>query len=197
MIKRVFARLLPKGLTGQIVLVALAGLVLIQLLSIQIYRSDREEALGYVNSRNAMQRIISVVRLLSLSPPSLYHEILKASRSETLLLRLADEPLQPDNRSPRFEKLVRAKLGYPSSLAVEISAELTKAWTSRSDSWSSVNCGSLGGYSEFSSISKPSARARARNSLILRQAFNWAPSSALARALSAKALMGATDMISP
>ena len=69
MIKRVFARLLPKGLTGQIVLVALAGLVLIQLLSIQIYRSDREEALGYVNSRNAMQRIISVVRLLSLSPP--------------------------------------------------------------------------------------------------------------------------------
>ena len=41
MIKRVFARLLPKGLTGQIVLVALAGLVLIQLLSIQIYRSDR------------------------------------------------------------------------------------------------------------------------------------------------------------
>ncbi len=134
MIKRVFARLLPKGLTGQIVLVALAGLVLIQLLSIQIYRSDREEALGYVNSRNAMQRIISVVRLLSLSPPSLYHEILKASRSETLLLRLADEPLQPDNRSPRFEKLVRAKLGYPSSLAVEISAEL-KQDIQRSRAW--------------------------------------------------------------
>ena len=114
----------PKGLTGQIILVALAGLVLIQLLSIQIYRSDREEALGYVNSRNAMQRIISVVRLLSLSPPSLYHEILKASRSETLLLRLADEPLQPDNRSPRFEQQVRSRLGYPPSLMVEISAEL-------------------------------------------------------------------------
>ena len=138
MIKRVFARLLPKGLTGQIVLVALAGLVLIQLLSIQIYRSDREEALGYVNSRNAMQRIISVVRLLSLSPPSLYHEILKASRSETLLLRLADEPLQPDNRSPRFEKLVRAKLGYPSSLAVEISAEL-KQDIQRSRAWQHHN----------------------------------------------------------
>ena len=138
MIKGFFARLLPKGLTGQIVLVALAGLVLIQLLSIQIYRSDREEALGYVNSRNAMQRIISVVRLLSLSPPSLYHEILKASRSETLLLRLADEPLQPDNRSPRFEKLVRAKLGYPSSLSVEISAEL-KQDIQRSRAWQHHN----------------------------------------------------------
>uniref|UniRef100_UPI001FCC5433 hypothetical protein n=1 Tax=Aeromonas dhakensis TaxID=196024 RepID=UPI001FCC5433 len=42
--------------------------------------------------------IVSVVRLLALSPPSLYDEILKASRSETLLLRIADEPLQPDNR---------------------------------------------------------------------------------------------------
>lgn len=134
MIKQLCARVVPKGLTGQIVLVALVGLVLIQLLSIQIYRSDREEALGYVNSRNAMQRIVSVVRLLTLSPPSLYHEILKASRSETLLLRLADEPLQPDNRSPRFEKLVRAKLDYPPQLAVEISAELKQEFQ-RSQAW--------------------------------------------------------------
>ena len=50
---------------GERTRLALAGLVLIQLLSIQIYRSDREEALGYVNSRNAMQRIISVVRAFS------------------------------------------------------------------------------------------------------------------------------------
>ncbi|MGL5287489.1 MAG: ATP-binding protein, partial [Aeromonas sp.] len=55
-------RLMPRSLTGQIILVALCGLVLIQLLSLQIYRSDREEALGFVNSRNAMQRITSVVR---------------------------------------------------------------------------------------------------------------------------------------
>ncbi|AZU45916.1 histidine kinase [Aeromonas hydrophila] len=68
-LKRGWSKLWPKGLTGQIILVALAGLVLIQLLSIQIYRTDREEALGYINSRNAMQRIVSVVRLLALSPP--------------------------------------------------------------------------------------------------------------------------------
>ncbi|EOD54360.1 ATP-binding protein [Aeromonas molluscorum] len=127
-------RLWPKGLTGQIVLVALAGLILIQLLSIQIYRSDREEALGFVNSRNAMQRIVSVVRLLTLSPPELHREILKASRSETLFLRLAHEPLQPDNRSPRFEGLVRSKLGYPPELMVEISAELSKD-APRSRAW--------------------------------------------------------------
>ncbi|MGL4251223.1 MAG: ATP-binding protein [Aeromonas sp.] len=124
----------PKGLTGQIILVALAGLILIQLLSIQIYRSDREEALGFVNSRNAMQRIVSVVRLLSLSPPSLYDEILKASRSETLLLRLADEPMQPDNRSTRFEKQVRSRLDYPKGLTIEISAEL-KEGAQRSKAW--------------------------------------------------------------
>jgi hypothetical protein len=114
MIKRVFARLLPKGLTGQIVLVALAGLVLIQLLSIQIYRSDRRRP-SVTSTAATPCSGSSPWCACSLSPPSLYHEILKASRSETLLLRLADEPLQPDNRSPRFEKLVRAKLGYPSS----------------------------------------------------------------------------------
>ncbi len=138
MLRRGWSKLWPKGLTGQIILVALAGLVLIQLLSIQIYRTDREEALGYVNSRNAMQRIVSVVRLLALSPPSLYDEILKASRSETLLLRIADEPLQPDNRSPRFEQLVRSRLGYPSSLMVEISAEL-KQDAQRSRAWQHHN----------------------------------------------------------
>lgn len=133
-LKRLWARMWPKGLTGQIILVALAGLILIQLLSIQIYRSDREEALGFVNSRNAMQRIISVVRLLSLSPPSLYDEILKASRSETLLLRIEGEPMQPDNRSPRFEQLVRSRLGYPPALTIEISAEL-KEDAQRSKAW--------------------------------------------------------------
>lgn len=132
--KRLGSGLWPKGLTGQIILVALAGLILIQLLSIQIYRTDREEALGFVNSRNAMQRIISVVRLLSLSPPSLYDEILKASRSETLLLRLSNEPLRPDNRSPRFEQLVRSRLNYPAGLDVEISAEL-KQDSQRSKAW--------------------------------------------------------------
>jgi len=123
-LKQLWARLWPRGLTGQIMLVALAGLILIQLLSIQIYRSDREEALGFVSSRNAMQRIVSVVRLLSRSPPALADEILKASRSETLLLRLSDEPLQPDNRNPRFEQLVRTRLEYPPALAITISAEL-------------------------------------------------------------------------
>ena len=111
--------------------------MLIQLLSIQIYRSDREEALGYVNSRNAMQRIISVVRLLSLSP-SPYHEILKASRSETLLLRLADEPLQPDNRSPASRSWCGPSSAIHPSLAVEISAEL-KQDIQRSRAWQHHN----------------------------------------------------------
>ena len=99
MIKRVFARLLPKGLTGQIVLVALAGLVLIQLLSIQIYRSDRRPSVTSTAATPCSGSSPWCACALPL-PPSLYHEILKASRSETLLLRLADEPLQPDNRSP-------------------------------------------------------------------------------------------------
>ncbi|MEW7865955.1 ATP-binding protein [Aeromonas diversa] len=127
-------KLWPSSLAGQIILVALSGLLLIQLLSVQIYRSDREEALGFVNSRNAMQRISSVVRLLTLSPPELYGEILKASRSETLLLRLSPEPLLPDTRSPAFEQLLRSRLDYPAQLRIEISAEL-KEESQRSRAW--------------------------------------------------------------
>lgn len=127
-------RLMPRSLTGQIILVALCGLVLIQLLSLQIYRSDREEALGFVNSRNAMQRITSVVRLISLSPQPLYDEIIRASRSETLLLRLSPEPLVPDTRSPEYEEKLRRILHYPSQLNIEISAELKEA-TQRNKAW--------------------------------------------------------------
>ncbi|MDO2948621.1 ATP-binding protein [Aeromonas simiae] len=127
-------RLWPGSLAGQIILVTLTGLLLIQLLSLQIYRSDREEALGFVSSRNAMQRLSSVVSLLTQSPPYLYDEILKASRSETLLLRLAEEPLQPETRSPQFEQLLRARLNHPQQLRIEISAELKEA-AQRSKAW--------------------------------------------------------------
>ena len=52
---------LPRSLTMQILLVALTGLVLAQILSIQVYRTERNEALGVVNSRFALLRIISAV----------------------------------------------------------------------------------------------------------------------------------------
>ncbi|MDD2841452.1 MAG: two-component sensor histidine kinase, partial [Tolumonas sp.] len=61
-------RWLPQSITAQILLLALAGLILAQVLGLQIYRSERDEALGLVNSRNAMIRLSSVVRLLSSSP---------------------------------------------------------------------------------------------------------------------------------
>ncbi|MGL5949765.1 MAG: ATP-binding protein [Aeromonas sp.] len=114
----------PKGLTGQITLVALAGLILIQLLTLHIYRTDRETTLGFVSSRHAMVRLVSVVRLLERSPPSLYQEILKASRSETLLLQLADMPLVPEERSSLFEALVRKRLKYTNDQIIQVSAEL-------------------------------------------------------------------------
>ncbi|MFL9598971.1 two-component sensor histidine kinase, partial [Aeromonas veronii] len=69
-------------------------------------------------------RLSSVVRLLTLSPPELSGEILKASRSETLLLQISPDPLLPDTRSPAFEQLLRSRLDYPSQLRIEISAEL-------------------------------------------------------------------------
>ena len=113
----------PQSITAQILLLALAGLILAQVLGLQIYRSERDEALGLVNSRNAMIRLSSVVRLLSSSPPELHEEILRASRSETLMMRIQDVPLSPSEHNQQYEDVLRRLLDYPNNLSVQISAE--------------------------------------------------------------------------
>lgn len=111
------------SLTGQIILVALCALVLVQLISLQIYRLEREEALGLVNSRFTLQRLMAVTRLLHQSPPELHREILRASRSETLLLDLSPNAPEAGERHPVFERIVRNRLGHAPGLDIRISAE--------------------------------------------------------------------------
>ena len=67
-------RWLPRSLTAQILLLALTGLVLAQIVSVQIYRTERNEALGLVNSRFALLRLVSAVRLLTDTPPELHRK---------------------------------------------------------------------------------------------------------------------------
>lgn len=116
-------RFLPRSITAQIILLALTSLILAQIFGLQVYQAERDEALGLVNSRNAMIRLSSVVRLLSSSPPQLHEEILKASRSETLMMRIQDVPLSPSERNVDYETVLRRVLDYPDSLAIQISAE--------------------------------------------------------------------------
>ncbi|WP_108652615.1 ATP-binding protein [Dongshaea marina] len=123
MIKRV----LPQSLTGQIIIAALAGLLLMQLVNLVIYHWDRQEAVGYINSRNAVGRVASVVRLLQYSPVTLYGEILKASRSETLQLGFgnkAPEFLGEQNRG--IERRLRKSLGYDEGLQIRVWGEVTR-----------------------------------------------------------------------
>ena len=116
-------RWLPRSLTAQILLLALTGLVLAQIISVQIYRTERNETLGLVNSRFALLRLVSAVRLLTDTPPELHREILRASRSESLMLRLQDEPLMPEERNSGYELRLRQELNYPESLRIYVSAE--------------------------------------------------------------------------
>ena len=111
------------SLTGQVILVALFALLLIQLAGVQIYRMEREATLGLVNSRFTLQRLVAVTSLLNQSPPALHAEILRASRSETLRLQLDDSAPPPDERSSNFERIVRSKLSYPDRLNIYVSAE--------------------------------------------------------------------------
>jgi len=113
----------PRSLTTQVLLLALTGLLLVQLLGIQIYSQERNEALSLVNSRNAMIRLSSVVRLLNGATAPLQEEILRASRSETLMMRLQPVPLLPSERDTQYELLLRRQLDYPPQLTIQISVE--------------------------------------------------------------------------
>ena len=115
-------RWLPRSLTAQILLLALTGLVLAQIISIQIYRTERDETLGLVNSRFALLRIVSATRLLSDTPAELHREILRASRSESLMMRLQSEPLMPQERNSGYELRLRQELNYPTTLQIYVSA---------------------------------------------------------------------------
>ncbi len=116
-------RWFPRSLTAQILLLALTGLVLAQIISIQIYRTERDETLGLVNSRFALLRIVSATRLLSDTPAELHREILRASRSESLMMRLQSEPLMPQERNSAYESRLRQELNYSPSLRIYVSAE--------------------------------------------------------------------------
>lgn len=122
------------SLTGQVILVALFALLLIQLVGIQIYRVERDNTLGQVNTRFTLQRLISVTRLLNQSPPVLHKEILRASRSETLRLSISQPLVKPPERNSRFEHIVRKQLSYPGSQAIYISSEPQQSehfWSAR------------------------------------------------------------------
>ncbi len=119
-----FKRWLPRSLTTQWLLLMLTALIVAQVVSIQIYRSERDETLGLINNRFALSRLLSVVRLLQDTPPELHREILRASRSESLSLRVETAPLTPEQRSTGFEQRVRNELNYPANLAIQISVEM-------------------------------------------------------------------------
>ncbi len=116
-------RWLPASLTAQVLLLMLGSLILAQVISIQIYQTERSETLGLVNSRFAMLRLISVVRLLSDTPPELHREILRASRSESLMLRLQPDPVLPEERNAQYERRLRSELGFPPQRQIYISVE--------------------------------------------------------------------------
>lgn len=119
-------RFLPQSMTAQIILLALMSLMIAQFFGSQLYQAERDNTLGLVNSRNAMIRLSSVVRLLSSSPPQLHDEILRASRSETLMMRIQDAPLEPNVHNEQYEAVLRRVLEYPDNLGIQISAETVR-----------------------------------------------------------------------
>ncbi|AGH82188.1 hypothetical protein PCNPT3_11260 [Psychromonas sp. CNPT3] len=87
------------SLIVQISIVMLLGLSALMLLSMQLYSSDRQQALRSVSSESTLQRISALIEVLNKTPQSLHPEIVQVSQGIGFKLSLDSLPVILINRS--------------------------------------------------------------------------------------------------
>jgi len=108
--KRFFTRLVPKDLTGQLILLLLAALIAAQAVSFQILHDERRLAQRTVFKSQVLERIAAASRLLAYSPVELRPQILQALQTENLRFWIASEPSLKRPQVDQESALVQKKL---------------------------------------------------------------------------------------
>lgn len=125
-------RLYPRGLTGQLMLLLLAALVVAQAVALQVVRDERQFAQRTVFKSQVLERIAAASRLILESPPELRPQILRALQTEDLRFWIAAGPLVTvdprDEESLRIQRRLAGLLtdGY-AELRLRIQTELPDA----------------------------------------------------------------------
>jgi signal transduction histidine kinase len=108
-------RLIPRGLTGQLLAVVLLALLVGQALSLAIFADERRHALRTVNREQVLSRTASLVRLLAETPVGLHERILEATSSSQLRFRLegasAVDPRVPRHAHNRLAQQLTELIG--------------------------------------------------------------------------------------
>jgi signal transduction histidine kinase len=116
-------RLVPRGMTGQLVLLVLAVLVLGQIAAFWIFADERRAAIEGLRWQQSLDRLSTVVRVLRAAPPELHARLAEAAEGPELGLRLtAGPPGPPDPASPAagFVRPLAERLGVaPEQVRIE------------------------------------------------------------------------------
>jgi signal transduction histidine kinase len=108
---RLFRKILPQNLAGQLIAVLLLALVVAQITSLAILHDDRRLAFIFVAQQEVMSRTASVVRLLAKTEPALHQTIVDAASSRRLRFQLTDKAaIGPEAETEGFDRFLQRRL---------------------------------------------------------------------------------------
>ncbi|GAB4532327.1 MAG: ATP-binding protein [Roseibium sp.] len=103
-LRKAAARLWPRTLAAQLILLLLVAIVTAQALSLWIFHDERRIALVAAARDNLLSRAASLAEVMEDTPPGLQDRILEASSSRFAVFWLGDTPLAPAPGHSRFEQ---------------------------------------------------------------------------------------------
>ena len=108
--KRLWGRIVPRSLAGQLVAVLVVALVATQLAGFVIYSDESRSILRTVNRDDTVSRTASVVRILAATPGEVHGEVVAAATSRRLRFWLGDAPAATGGPGGFAEKVVARRL---------------------------------------------------------------------------------------
>ncbi len=122
-------RLWPHSLVGQTIALLILALLGSHLISFLIFTDERRLALRHEQRENSLVRIVSIVRLLEETPPTLHERILDATNNGWIHFLLANqpmletEPLELSNNPLQRRLLYLLGEAYSGKVLVELTPE--------------------------------------------------------------------------
>ena len=107
----------PKSLAGQLTLLLLLALALAQGVAVALFAWERIDALRDAHRGDAVQRTVTVARLLADTPPTLHESVIAAASTEFTRFSLTGEPVVEETsgseRAAAIANDLSAALGIP------------------------------------------------------------------------------------
>jgi signal transduction histidine kinase len=129
-------RIVPRSFAGQLTVLLVLALVIVQGLAYAMFAGERLEAVRQAYRENVIARTYGVLRLLSGTPPALHQHVVSTASTRYLTFSLSEEAgvrdPESDVRSARLAALFARGLGNDAS-DIRIASRSAPRWSDRHD----------------------------------------------------------------